>query len=263
MMTVRRESAENAAWVNSIGRAATTTGFIKAKSAWETWTQTRLRENGATRAARSVVNGWELGDVAWLSVTAIRAAEFGNIAGFRNWYPMFEAFEAGAFRFFFTDNRIEVCTIPSTVREDDRHRLHSESGPAFEWLNDIRDFYLHGVKVERYVVENPGRITVYDIEAERNLEVRRIKIERFGQARYILDSGALEIHQDECGTLFRKELRGDEPLVMVKVVNSTPEPDGSLKEYFLRVPPTIQTAHEAVAWTFGKTSADYAPDQET
>ena len=38
---------------------------------------------------------------------------------------------------------------------------------------------------------------------------------------------------------------------MVEVVNSTPEPDGSRKTYFLRVPPTIGTAREAVAWTFG------------
>lgn len=50
---------------------------------------------------------------------------------------------------------------------------------------------------------------------------------------------------------------------MVKVVNSTPEPDGSYKDYFLRVPPTITTAHEAVAWTFGKTAETYAPAIET
>ncbi len=44
---------------------------------------------------------------------------------------------------------------------------------------------------------------------------------------------------------------------MVKVVNSTPEPDGSFKDYFLRVPPTCQTALEAVAWTFDKTPEQY------
>jgi hypothetical protein len=56
---------------------------------------------------------------------------------------------------------------------------------------------------------------------------------------------------------------GDEPLVMVKVRNSTPEPDGAYKDYFLRVPPTMRTAREAVAWTFGLEAEDYKPTQET
>jgi hypothetical protein len=37
---------------------------------------------------------------------------------------------------------------------------------------------------------------------------------------------------------------------MLEVVNSTPEPDDSFKDYFLRVPPNARTAREAVAWTF-------------
>ena len=34
------------------------------------------------------------------------------------------------------------------------------------------------------------------------------------------------------------------------------------RHYFLRVPPTIQTAAEAVAWTFQVTVKDYHPAQE-
>ena len=44
---------------------------------------------------------------------------------------------------------------------------------------------------------------------------------------------------------------------MVQVTNSTPEPDGSFKDYWLRVPPDTERAKQAVAWTFGKTEADY------
>ena len=46
---------------------------------------------------------------------------------------------------------------------------------------------------------------------------------------------------------------------MVEVRNSTPEPDGSRKTYFLRVPPTVRTAREAVAWTFGLGAVEYRP----
>jgi hypothetical protein len=50
---------------------------------------------------------------------------------------------------------------------------------------------------------------------------------------------------------------------MLEVVNSTPEPDGSFKRYWLRVPPQMQTAREASAWTFGLTSKEYEPLVET
>ena len=56
---------------------------------------------------------------------------------------------------------------------------------------------------------------------------------------------------------------GDEPIVMVEMVNLTCERDGSFKRYLLRVPPNIQTAHEAVAWTFDVPAKDYAPQIES
>jgi hypothetical protein len=35
------------------------------------------------------------------------------------------------------------------------------------------------------------------------------------------------------------------------------------RQYFLRVPPNIQTAAEAVAWSFGLSAETYHPAQET
>jgi len=36
----------------------------------------------------------------------------------------------------------------------------------------------------------------------------------------------------------------------------------SEREYYLRVPPEIMRADEAVAWTFGLTEEEYQPEQE-
>ena len=41
------------------------------------------------------------------------------------------------------------------------------------------------------------------------------------------------------------------------------EPDGSFKQYWLRVPPGVQTCQEAVAWTFDLTHKQYQPMIET
>jgi hypothetical protein len=102
-------------------------------------------------------------------------------------------------------------------------------------------------------------------------------INKYGQSKYLIDSGAKQIHQDDFGTLYRKEIANDEPLVMVKVVNSTPESDGSFKDYFIRCHPELRpmksgktfgepqtaTARNAVASTFGLLGEDYAPELET
>ena len=88
-------------------------------------------------------------------------------------------------------------------------------------------------------------------------------IERYGHDRYLTDSGATLIHKDGFGELYRKNIAGDdEPFCMVRVINSTPEPDGTSKIYFLQVPPSCVTAKEAVGWTFG-IEGNYNPIIET
>jgi hypothetical protein len=121
----------------------------------------------------------------------------------------------------------------------------------------------HGVIVHQDVIERPETLSADMIDRCVNAEVRRVMIERYGQSRYLLESGATAVHEDDFGVLYRKELANDEPLVMVKVVNSTPEPDGTFKDYFLRVPPNMETAKQAVAWTFGMSEHEYEPEKQT
>ena len=96
-----------------------------------------------------------------------------------------------------------------------------------------------------------------------NALLRAAGRKQFNRYSQLVDAGAKVVASDRYGKLLRQELDGDEPIVMVQVVNSTPEPDGHFKDYFIRVPPEIQTAHEAVAWSFGKTTKEYAPLIET
>ena len=152
---------------------------------------------------------------------------------------------------------------PSAIHKDERTRLHNPNGPAVAFRDGWAVYYWHGVRVPQDVIEQPESITAERIESEQNAEVRRVMIERMGYERYILESGAKLIHSDETGALYRKELPEDEPLVVVHVVNSTEEPDGTFKKYALRVPPDMKTARQAVAWTFGMTEREYAPAIET
>lgn len=133
---------------------------------------------------------------------------------------------------------------------------HNLDGPAIDFgKGDPSNVYMiAGVVVEPYVVENPEQITPLDIEGETNAEVRRVKIDQYGQSRYLQDTGAEVVAEDDFGVLYRKSLGDDEALMMVKVVNSTPEPDGTFKDYFIRVDPNayggLKTARAAIASTW-------------
>jgi hypothetical protein len=157
------------------------------------------------------------------------------------------------------DGMAFVCEKPSSFHLDEQMRLHSAEGPAIAFNDGFREYAWEGVLVPDFVVMDPQSITVPLIEENRNAMVRRVMIERYGMARYMLDAKVTPIQEDEWGTLFRRQLPDDEALVLLRVVNSTPEPDGTYKEYFLRVPPDMETARQAVAWTFDLPPDGYEP----
>lgn len=153
----------------------------------------------------------------------------------------------------------------AAVVYDHNRRPHSVNGvPAVKYSDGSEDFYWHGVKIPEFIARRPEEISVDLIEAEDNAEIRRVMIERYGLQRYMKDCGAVRIHKDECGELFKKNMgQGEEAMVFVKVKNSTPEPDGSIKDYFLRVPPRTKKAREGIAWTFNIPAEQYKPELQT
>jgi hypothetical protein len=143
---------------------------------------------------------------------------------------------------------------PSALHFDDQDRLHCDDGPAIAFRGSelCNFYYIHGVRVSKQVVERT--FTAQDIDKESNAEIRRIMVERYGHDRYIIDSGISPIHTDDYGKLYRKEIPNDEPMFVVQVTNSTREPDGTFKEYWIRVDPNayggLKTARAAVASTW-------------
>jgi hypothetical protein len=213
--------------------------------------------------------GWDLSFIAYTYLDAVALREPAVIA----WsHPLFEAFVAGCWLLYWTDDTLYWAAKP-VVHKDPMpgtQRLHHDTHAAIE--SDIENLYFwHGVMVPAFVVVRPDWITTAHIDAETNTEVRRVMIERYrrgeeihGAAAFVRDAGAMRLDHDECyGTLWRREIPGDDPIVMIKVVNSTRESDGSFRHYWLRVPPTVQTAREAVAWTFGLAPEQYAPTIES
>jgi hypothetical protein len=140
---------------------------------------------------------------------------------------------------------------------DDRRVLvlHAERRPAVEWPDGTRVWYWHGVEIPNRIAERLDTLTAQEIARIPNQEMRRLVLERVGWERFL--ASAESVAQDDFGTLWDAGVRVDgDRLRLVEVVNATEEPDGTRRRFVLRVPSTVRTAREAVAWTFGFENAD-------
>jgi hypothetical protein len=191
-------------------------------------------------------------------------------------------------------NFIMVCERPTVIhcelvsrnnlRGFGSHRLHADNGPAISWPDGWGLYVDHGVRMPFDVGHDRRKLTVARIDAEVNAEVRRVMIKWYGVDRYMRDCGAQVVHED-CDQLANprrllwRDQPGDEPIVLIEVTDSTPQADGSLKKYILRVDPKAyggragRECHAAIASTWRhrsdptklmfKTPESYCPLVET
>ncbi|GAA1520372.1 hypothetical protein GCM10009827_039970 [Dactylosporangium maewongense] len=152
---------------------------------------------------------------------------------------------------------------PVELHRDNVGRLHAADTPALRYGDGFALHAWRGMPIPSELVHRLARLTHAEIAAERNAELRRVMLEHFGYERYLREAGARRLGSDACGVLWQLRFADDEPLTMVEVINSTPEPDGTSRIYWLRVPPTTRTPREGVAWTFGLTEQEYQPLVET
>ena len=244
----------------------------------QVWAQVRDQVGGQVRdqASRAVYGQHESGWLAW--VDTFRRAGVPNLERVEGLALV--AHSAGWWWPF--KGAVILTDRPERLERDERGRLHSEAGPAIRYRDGWGIYAVHGVRVEPWIIDNPEQITAEKITKEENMEVRRVMLERYGAGRYLLDIKAEVLDASDYGTLYRAPMGEDEPLVMVKLVNSTPEPDGSFKDYWLRVNPECRPllgmsddgqpilgepqemrARNAVAASFGLRGDEYIVEVQT
>ena len=120
-----------------------------------------------------------------------------------------------------------------------------------------------GVPVDERIAFRPETLAIEEILAERNAEVRRVMVERYGFERFMAEAKAevLDKDRDAGGErqLLRVPMTDDEDIVCVSVFCPSTN-----RQFFLRVPPDTTTCRNAIAWTAGFDNPDdYAPRIET
>jgi len=172
---------------------------------------------------------------------------------------------------------------PITRFTNEEGNLHKDDGPAYitptriTWYRNGRkhgldadkwgsiSYYYEGVRIPPHFYTKPDSLTITEVLAHPNTEVRYVGIKIVGMDKVLDSENTTIIHKDKQKNQILFQIKGifEEPVSYVKVVNSTQEPDGTYKDYYLCVPPTVKTCQQAVAWTFRLEEQEYQPEQET
>ena len=166
-------------------------------------------------------------------------------------------------------SRLDVSDCVNLCALSEGLRVSSEIEIANTGLTDLppslRNVRLrwHRVLIDDRIAFQPESITVDEVLAEANAELRQVLLERVGLERFFRQANAevLDVDQDAGGErkLLRVSMGADEDLVCVIV-----HCPSTGRRYILLVPPTMTTCRAAIAWTAGFDDPDeYRPLLET
>ncbi len=128
-------------------------------------------------------------------------------------------------------------------------KLHNSRGYAVEYVKSgLGDYYWKGIYIPFDIWNECKWYTASQILCIQNVELRRCIIEKVGYER-LLDGGRV-LDNSPPNKLWGVVVSGDEEIRFMELENSTPEPDGTRKIYYIRVPPNIETLKSGLAWSF-------------
>jgi hypothetical protein len=153
-----------------------------------------------------------------------------------------------------------VCK-PTFLERDAQGRLHSASGPCIQYRDGWGAYAWHGIPVPEKLLLYPEQVTREEWMQEPNAAVRRAIQERLGNERFIEMVGGKQIDVGRRGKLIEIELGTRDPERVAHYVQV--QDSSTRRHYYLRVPPSLSSADEAIAWTFGLSETEYQPGQET
>ena len=154
-----------------------------------------------------------------------------------------------------------VSDFPEVLRKDDQNRPHCENGPSHRWRDGWSLYHWHGVKIPSEWIEKKEELTPEIALTWENIEQRRAACEILGWSRILDELESRIIDEDgdpEIGTLLEVNIpdSGLERFLKVKC--------GTGRTFALPVPPTMKTAIQASAWTYGIDDLNtYKPEVRT
>lgn len=140
-----------------------------------------------------------------------------------------------------------VCERPIKLSFDSENRLHAEGEPAIQFADGFSMYANHGEGVwlpKKYGKLHPREWQAQWLLEDKNAEVRRVLIQEIGYARILQELQATELDTWQEYTLVKILRRID--IEKIHLLKMTCPSTGFV--HVLRVPPNIQSAHDAIGW---------------
>lgn len=164
--------------------------------------------------------------------------------------------------FFENPQKLIIYDYPKAVHSSkefgNKEVLHNPKGAAIAYGDGSGVYAIEGFEFTQRVIERTDSITITEIEAENNMERRRILTDQMGIGRYLHETKAHVIDMD----MVRVMTVGDDDRAMPRALIQATDgrrflcgTDGSTKRvYYMPVPrdaTTCRMAHEAIAGPVG------------
>ena len=158
---------------------------------------------------------------------------------------------------------LAISDRPQEIHRDANGRLHNDNGPSVLYRDGWGLYHWRGVAVPKeWVTDRPP--PAREALAWENIEQRRAACEIIGWKNILkeLDAKVIDADDDpEIGILFEAELPGiDEESSIERFLQVQ---CGTGREFVLPVPPHVNTALEANAWTWDIEGYEYRPEVRT
>jgi len=141
-----------------------------------------------------------------------------------------------------------ICDRPELIARDDRGLLHSETGFALRFRDGYGFHAWHGIRIPPEWIEDKPSLKPQTALTWQNIEQRRAACEIVGWHRILSELNAETIDKDEdplIGELVEVDIPdvGREKFLRVTC--------GTGRRFAIPMPPTIKTALEGNAWSYG------------
>ena len=152
------------------------------------------------------------------------------------------------------DDDCYMSDRPIHIAFDNENRLHNENGLAIEYSDGWGICMWHGTRVPRSWIKDKKSLTPQIALTWANVEQRRSACEILGWIKIVDELNGTVINSDddpEIGQLIEVNIPeiGSERFLVVRC--------GTGRTFALPVPPTMTTALEANAWTYGFSMSEF------
>lgn len=226
-------------------------------------------ENGQLKSEKIFSSGRMRLSREWFPNGNIQSEEVykdGRILGFcKTWYENGQLASHGFYREYMREGVFTYLYPDGKLKSQEKYENWQLHGVSTYWDENgkvlEKKIFVRGVLITNKIHKllNTGALTAQHILKINNQSVRRICLEELGYSKFLSQLPHVIIDKDRDQELVKIDWhKREKPIYLVKVKCPS---TGAF--YTLRVPPSMKTVKQAVAWTFGVTEKEYDPQAET